>query len=251
MQSWFDVGYGDSNYEFKYFKWILPLSSGNSTFYSDGKATLIYGTNDGNNEKVQIIPADHSSLGKPTKLGKPTIITIQRFNGEIKNKTIKSKKIFNWTDLHLENVYVKKYADITLNGYNSVQIVPGFHAELGSTVRIYNGTAPKALTRGAIEDESMIENEMGIDQYSAKLNQNFPSPAYSITTISCVIPKNKVNAYLQLCNMIGMVVMKIPITSAGQNSIDINTSELANGIYMYSLIIDGCLIDTKRMIISN
>ena len=49
----------------------------------------------------------------------------------------------------------------------------------------------------------------------------------------------------------GVLVLKIPITSIGQNSIDVNTTELINGVYMYSLIVDDCLIDTKRMVVAN
>lgn len=203
-------------------------------------------------EKGKIIfymPSDYYIYGREEPF--EYAININPFNGNIYDIDILSERFYKAESLYIKNVNIGKGADVILNGYNSVLITPGFHAELGSTVRIYNGTAPKALTRGGIEDKSMIENEMGIDKYSAKLNQNFPSPAYSITTIPCVIPENRVSAYLQLCNMMGMVVMKIPITSAGQNSIDINTTELANGIYMYSLIVDGRLVDTKRMIISN
>lgn len=179
------------------------------------------------------------------------VINIDPFNGNIQGVDINSERQYEALNLYAENVTIKNGANVVMNGYNSVRIVPGFTAELGSTVRIYNGTAPKTLTRGIMEDESMIENEMGIDKYSAKLNQNFPSPANSRTTISCIIPKDCKSAYLQLYNMIGAVIMKMPITSVGQNSLDINTSELVNGIYMYSLIVDGRLIDTKRMVVAN
>ena len=72
-----------------------------------------------------------------------------------------------------------------------------------------------------------------------------------MTSISFVIPEIRKSAYLQFYNMMGVLVLKIPITSIGQNSIDVNTTELINGVYMYSLIVDDCLIDTKRMVVAN
>ena len=96
-----------------------------------------------------------------------------------------------------------------------------------------------------------MENEIGLDKYSAKLYQNIPNPASFIASIPFVIPEIRKSAYLQFYNMMGASVMKIPITSIGQNSIDINTTELTNGVYMYSLIVDDCLIDTKRMVVTN
>ena len=45
--------------------------------------------------------------------------------------------------------------------------------------------------------------------------------------------------------------LKLPIGTKGQNEIYVDTYKLPNGIYIYSLVTDGRLIDTKRMIIAN
>lgn len=44
--------------------------------------------------------------------------------------------------------------------------------------------------------------------------------------------------------------MEIPINCSGEHVLVINGSELEAGIYLYSLIIDGTTIDTKRMFLS-
>lgn len=49
----------------------------------------------------------------------------------------------------------------------------------------------------------------------------------------------------------GGMVLKLPIGTKGQNEIYVDTYKLPNGIYIYSLVIDGRLIDTKRMVIAN
>lgn len=46
----------------------------------------------------------------------------------------------------------------------------------------------------------------------------------------------------------GGMVLKLPIGTKGQNEIYVDTYKLPNGIYIYSLVTDGRLIDTKRMI---
>lgn len=154
--------------------------------------------------------------------------------------------------LILYNIRLKGGANVILNGSNSVRIVPGFTAELGSVVRIYNGnTSIISQTKADFSNRNMADNQMQIEKKSALLSQNSPNPVSEHTTINCYIPENSGSACLQFYNMMGVLVLKIPITSIGQNSIDVNTTELTNGVYMYSLIVDDCLIDTKRMVVAN
>ncbi len=49
----------------------------------------------------------------------------------------------------------------------------------------------------------------------------------------------------------GGMVLKLTIGTKGQSEIYVDTYKLPNGIYIYSLVTDGRLIDTKRMIIAN
>ena len=92
---------------------------------------------------------------------------------------------------------------------------------------------------------------LGLDKDLPKLYQNYPSPARSITTIPCIIPEGMRNAYIHLYNLMGVLVQEIPVISIGENRIDINTSNWTSGLYIYSLVVDGRIIDTKRMIVSN
>lgn len=77
------------------------------------------------------------------------------------------------------------------------------------------------------------------------------NPAKGSTAINCYIPLETVNAYIQIYNTMGGMVLKLPIGTKGQNEIYVDTYKLPNGIYIYSLVTDGRLIDTKRMIIAN
>lgn len=249
-----DLEYPITHMKIYGYRWNTPKSWGGGIFDDKRTIKIRYNEKTGNGEKIIVTPIGYGGV-----LGNSKSITIKRetlppppppFDGNIKDITISSNKTYSHSNLYVENVTIKNGANVVMNGYNSVRIVPGFTAELGSTLRIYNGTA-KTSTRSSEDEESLIDNEMTNDRYLAKLNQNFPNPASSIINISFVIPENSKNAHLQFYNMMGSSVMKIPIGTIGLNSIDINTLNLVNGIYLYSLIIDDCVIDTKRMIIAN
>ena len=248
--------YGD--FEIYSFKWVLPKSFGGQTITKGNEMVIDYDRNVGDGEKITITPVGYNNyLGRTKTIsikrtGSPTPPPPPPFDGNIKNVTITSNKTYKHSNIYVENVTIKSGANVVMNGYNSVRIVPGFTAELGSTIRIYNGTVSNAQTRTIVnEEEGGIKESIEVDKNIAKLYQNYPSPAYSMTTIPCVIPEKTRSAYIQVYNLMGILVLKIPITSIGQNSIDVNTTELTNGVYMYSLIVEDCLIDTKRMVAAN
>jgi hypothetical protein len=50
--------------------------------------------------------------------------------------------------------------------------------------------------------------------------------------------------------MQGKLIKTYPINTKKEGSIEINGGEMQPGMYLYSLIIDGKEIDTKRMILT-
>lgn len=175
-------------------------------------------------------------------------ISVQPCDVAIANKEYDYSSDESGTYLTLINVQIRSRARVNFNGYRSVRILPGFIAEQGSIVRIYN-ELPSALPLYTRSSTTGINNNEVKNK--SELYQNTPNPASSIASISFLVPEIRKNASIHFHDMMGASVMKIPITSIGQNSIDINTTELTNGVYMYSLIVDDCLIDTKRMVVAN
>lgn len=84
----------------------------------------------------------------------------------------------------------------------------------------------------------------------AQLKQNVPNPFSQSTQISFTISALSQNAMLNIYNMQGTEIKSYPITRTGEQSVTINGSELNPGMYMYTLIVDGQEIDTKRMILT-
>lgn len=84
---------------------------------------------------------------------------------------------------------------------------------------------------------------------TASLEQNIPNPFKGITTINCFIPVNNGNAYINFYSQSGSLLNSIKITGEGKNTIILNANELAAGIYKYTLVLDGKVVDSKMMML--
>ena len=83
------------------------------------------------------------------------------------------------------------------------------------------------------------------------LFQNRPNPTNSTTIIECNLDANSKRACIAIYNLNGLQLKEYPIEQSGKNVITINANEFDPGIYLYSLLVDGRLIDTKRMVVTS
>ena len=81
------------------------------------------------------------------------------------------------------------------------------------------------------------------------LYQNTPNPAKEQTIIRYRLADNAKDAAICIFDMQGKMLKKLPISS-DNDSVTINGYELGQGMFLYSLIINGQEIDTKKMIIT-
>lgn len=87
-------------------------------------------------------------------------------------------------------------------------------------------------------------------QEKAILYQNKPNPFSSNTEISFYIPETSKQAFLYIYNLQGKELMNYSIKQSGSNHIIIQASKLSEGMYLYSLVVDNEIIDSKRMILT-
>ena len=80
------------------------------------------------------------------------------------------------------------------------------------------------------------------------LDQNLPSPFAESTQINYVIPNDVLNAKLLFYDMNGRIIKQVDITERGEGKLTMYGENLEKGIYTYSLIADGKLIATKKMV---
>lgn len=83
------------------------------------------------------------------------------------------------------------------------------------------------------------------------LYQNSPNPFITTTNIKYALSKEVNVATIIIYNMNGTQLKSIPLNQKGEGSITIDGGEFNAGMYLYALITDGQVIDTKRMILTD
>jgi hypothetical protein len=82
------------------------------------------------------------------------------------------------------------------------------------------------------------------------LFQNVPNPFLIDTRIEYYILSDVQKAAICIYDLNGKQLRCFPIENRGYGSVTISGKDLSAGIYLYSMISDGILIDTKRMILT-
>lgn len=97
------------------------------------------------------------------------------------------------------------------------------------------------------------ETDGTVEQESSKnaLFQNVPNPTNASTSIDCYLDSNVSKATITVYDMNGLQLKEYSVYNQGKNTITIKSNEFKPGMYMYSLLVDGKLIDTKRMVITS
>lgn len=114
--------------------------------------------------------------------------------------------------------------------------------------------AIEALQNEIAELKNGEKGLYGIDTHENSKNalfQNVPNPTNSSATIDCYLDSNVSKAVIAVYDLNGLQLKEYPIYNQGKNTIKIEANEFKPGMYMYSLLVDGKLIDTKRMVITS
>lgn len=138
----------------------------------------------------------------------------------------------------------------------------------------YNGFIA-ILAKGIQEQQKMIEdqskeiadlkkqmnaqnqtgNATGINQLNSAadgftLDQNIPNPFSSETVIKYTLPQEIKTASLIVYDLSGKQLTSFPLEKTS-TSITITSEKLAAGIYIYSVMADGKIMNSKRMIVAD
>ncbi len=82
----------------------------------------------------------------------------------------------------------------------------------------------------------------------ATLEQNVPNPFSQTTSISYYLPQNVANASMEITDLNGKFIQTHSLNDRGAAQITIDASTFAQGTYFYSLVIDGKIVATKKMV---
>ncbi|MEM9687600.1 MAG: T9SS type A sorting domain-containing protein [Bacteroidota bacterium] len=82
------------------------------------------------------------------------------------------------------------------------------------------------------------------------LRQNTPNPFNKTTTINAVVPENIQQAKIVVYNLQGLELERYNIDKRGNVAVEIAGGRFPSGMYLYALIADNKVIDTKKMILT-
>lgn len=146
----------------------------------------------------------------------------------------------------------KIYPDLVLEGQdgylavNYTELVPILIRsiqELKQELNDVKSANDVALSRGATTDLATATTSANV------LYQNTPNPFKELTTIRFSLADDAHDAAICIFDMTGKLIKKLPISS-GETSVPVNGWELGEGMFLYTLLVNGREIDTKRMIIT-
>jgi chitodextrinase len=110
-------------------------------------------------------------------------------------------------------------------------------------LEIFNASARQNISSVAVSETVLLEE-------STKLSQNYPNPFDAETTIDLYIPHATKVARVVVNDLSGRSLKDIEVMERGHTSVTIGTGGMNNGMYFYSLLVDGKTEDIKRMAIT-
>lgn len=139
-------------------------------------------------------------------------------------------------------VYVNKDGTKVINYMEIIPLLVQSINELSEEIAELKQAGSRASSRGTTDiEESLISQN--------RLYQNTPNPFKEQTIIRFSLADDIKDAAICIFDMSGKAIKKLPISS-GMESVSVGGYELGEGMFLYSLIVNGQEIDTKKMIIS-
>jgi trimeric autotransporter adhesin len=138
-----------------------------------------------------------------------------------------------------DDLYGLRYAEFTVPLVKAVQELSKQNEELKNEVR--------SLKNNYEQLSQKISSSKNGNYSNGFLGQNIPNPFNKNTTIPFVLPNKFTSASIKIFNSQTSQTVSEYQLSSNQTSQEVNLN-FSNGIYSYSLIIDGTTVDTKHMI---
>ena len=183
-------------------------------------------------------------------------------NINLTNRTISDTLEIEGRMLYMDNIVITPNAHIEAT-VNRAQLTNVIAPQVGSRVYItttadfinncdaeVNNQVTLLQSRAAITyDEPAIAAETIEANLSAQLYQNHPNPFTGQTVIGYYLPETSGPAWIRVINTGGVTVKTVDIVGSGYGNVSLEANSLPPGVYFYSLLIDGRIIDSKRMMV--
>lgn len=138
----------------------------------------------------------------------------------------------------------------------SAHFVPLFNEDF--TKPIYGSSMTVELSFFEnIDDEPVVFtvkficDDVSVNDYTDnKIFSNaYPNPAKNMVSFDYNMPNDVQTASVAIYNMMGQEVLKQDL-NIGDSRLDVNVSDLADGVYFYSLIVNNQAVKTNKLVVS-
>jgi len=89
-----------------------------------------------------------------------------------------------------------------------------------------------------------------LDATDAYLLQNAPNPVVDNSTIRYFVPENMNDARVEISDLKGIVLQTYEIQEMGLSEFRVDTQSLGTGNYVYTLYVDGNIVDSRIMLVT-
>ena len=88
-----------------------------------------------------------------------------------------------------------------------------------------------------------------LDEGRGSISQNTPNPFTGQSTVRVSVPDDASDAYVDILTLNGASVKRIPVSN-GLSEVSLSSFEFAPGTYLYTLVVNGKVSETRRMIVN-
>lgn len=150
-------------------------------------------------------------------------------------------------EVYPDLVYEDKDGNVSINYVEMVPLLVQSIKELRAEIDELKGSGARKVAANTRNASTGID-DAALDLLS--MSQNDPNPFTVETTIALTIPEDVKTALIIVYDMSGKKVKQIEVLGRGDTSVNMTAEGLTSGMYLYSLIADGKVVSTKRMILN-
>lgn len=143
-----------------------------------------------------------------------------------------------------ELVYEDNNGNVSINYVEMVPLLVQSINELSAKIAELEGTSPRKVKAQPTAIEETVS-----DVDMVRMDQNKPNPFSESTVIALNIPSNAQAANIYIYDMNGKQAQSLPVSERGETNITVYAADLSAGMYIYTLVVDGKVAVTRRMIV--
>ncbi len=149
-----------------------------------------------------------------------------------------------------DSLQAKTQSQDSINAAKDAQLQT-MQNQLDQLAAALNSCCTAGTTKSMQLNNSQSSNTKEVElsnKNSVVLDQNVPNPFAEQTVINYYLPDNVSRAQIIFLDQSGKLIKAVDLTEKGKGQLNVFANDLSNGMYTYSLIVDGKTVETKKMV---